>query len=537
MSWVHRGILALLQGKADFLLNFGEEDWPKAKWVWDEAQLEKIIKYFIYREDPLSDSKETFPLFRWDKEAGTIELTTSKFIVLMLPRGVGKTTIVNLSNEIDTVYKDVKFLIYLSETATHAGMQLDNVKRELEVNPLIQAVFGLLKGDRSSGLSWTSDYIETTNGVTVAARGRGGQVRGLLARGNRPDKIIVDDVEDKESVSTEEQLLKAKRWFFADVVPALPQMSGNGRIIMLGTLLNPQALIMTVSRMKDWVSVQFGALDPEEEPIAPFYMTKEQYEAKRIAFAAVGMLLEFEMEYGSRIYSDDETRKFDTSKIGLQVMHRTQFVGVAEVIDPAISEESSAAYTAVGVTGITERGHHHVLDLWMKIGAHPREQIDKYFELHFRWNPTTHGVEAIAYQAALVHLIQEEMFRQATLHGPSAYFEIVKATKQLHGTEKKKIKRVEGILAPRYRSGYITHQRHFPELITQLNDWPLGKKDAPDVIAMCVSLLDPFAAFASVEDTVSSLQAEGLPDNIIPLFSRDTMRPLDEEIPNFRSAP
>lgn len=535
MSWVHRGILALLQGKADFLLNFGEEQWPKSSWTWNQEQLRKIIKYFVYKEDPESTTEEAKPLFIWDEEAERIHLVTSRFIALMLPRGVGKTTIVNLSNEIDIVYRDVNFLIYLSETATHAEMQLENVKRELEINSQIQAVFGILKGDRSTGLSWTGDYIETTNGVTAACRGRGGQVRGLLAQGRRPDKIIVDDVEDKESVNTEEQLVKAKRWFHADVVPALPQMSGNGRIVVLGTLLHPQALLMELTKLPDWVSVKFGGLDPEGQPIAPFYMSIEQYEAKRLAFARVGMLMEFEMEYGSRLYSDDDTRKFDTSKIGLQVMKKTEFIAISEVIDPAISENSSAAYTAIGIVGMTDRGHLHVLDLWMKIGAHPREQVDVYFDKHFEWEPTVHGVEAIAYQAALVHLLQEEMFRKAKVFGTRAYFEIVKATKQLHGTEKKKINRIEGILAPRYKANYITHQRYFPELITQLNDWPLGKMDGPDVVAMCIALLDPFAAFASVEE--SDLQAHETEENVQPLFSQDTYEPIDEALPDWRTAP
>lgn len=532
MSWVHRGMLALLLGRADFLLNFGEENWPKSSWTWDEEQLGKLIKYFVWREEPESLSEIPKPLFIWDRERSQIHLTTSKFTALMLPRGVGKTTIVNLSNEIDIVYKDVGFLVYVSETATHAEMQLGNIKRELESNDLLQAVFGNLRPERSSGLSWTDGYIETTNNVVVAARGRGGQIRGLNVNGKRPDKIIVDDVEDKESVSTEDQRKKAKTWFYGDLVPALPQMSGSGRIVAMGTLLHPDAILHGLTHDPDWVSAVFGSLDAQKEPIAPFYMSKEQYERKRLSAARNGMLLEFEMEFNSSVYTDEDTRKFDVSKIKIQVMERTQFLAVSEVIDPAISEEKTADYTAIGVVGMTERGQIHVLDLWAKIGAHPREQVDKYFDLHFEWNPTHHGVEAIAYQASLVHMLQEEMFRRAKTWGPRAYFEIVKDTRKLHGIEKNKIKRVEGMLAPRYKSNYISHQRHFPELITQLKDWPLGKKDAPDVIAMCIALLDPFAATAGWDDT---LDLEGLP--IGSSLLKDAYEPVDSALAGWRTAP
>jgi hypothetical protein len=282
------------------------------------------------------------------------------------------------------------------------------------------------------------------------------------------------------------------------------------------------------SQNPEWCAVVFGALDPEGEPIAPFYMTVEQYNAKRLSYARIGMLTTFEMEYGSRIFQDDETRKFDPSKIKIQERGREEFLAVAEVIDPAISEDKRAAYCAIGVVGITERGALHVLDTWEKIGAHPLEQVERYFDLHFKWNPTHHGVEAIAYQAALVHLLQAEMFKRAKVWGPRAYFEIIKETKQLHGTERKKVPRVEGILAPRYKAGYITHQRHFPVLITQLNDWPLGKMDLPDVIAMCVALLDPFAATGAAD----AIGAEGT--NVLAM---DSYRPLRLELGDFRAAP
>ena len=56
---------------------------------------------------------------------------------------------------------------------------------------------------------------------------------------------------------------------------------------------------------------------------------------------------------------------------------------------------------------------------------------------------------------------------------------------------------MQGALAPRYKAGYVTHERLFPELKTQLLDWPNGKKDCPDAVAMAVTLLDPYAAQAA----------------------------------------
>ena len=50
---------------------------------------------------------------------------------------------------------------------------------------------------------------------------------------------------------------------------------------------------------------------------------------------------------------------------------------------------------------------------------------------------------------------------------------------------------------PRFANGYIELSRVFETLEEQLEDWPNGKKDLPDALAMVISLLDPFAAQAA----------------------------------------
>ena len=44
-------MLAILLGRADFLLKFGPEGGQRRKWSWDEEQLAKIVKYFTYKQD------------------------------------------------------------------------------------------------------------------------------------------------------------------------------------------------------------------------------------------------------------------------------------------------------------------------------------------------------------------------------------------------------------------------------------------------------------------------------------------------------
>ncbi len=526
LPWAHRGMLAILLRKPGFLLNFGEETWPEGKKTWTRTELDKIIKHFVWRETPSGEPIHLFELGTAPDGTLTISLSVTQHTQIVWPRGFGKTTIVNAANIFKIVYKLRKFLVYLSETATHAEAQLRNVQLELSGNTSIIQVFGKQKPERADDEVWRADFCETTGGVAIQAKGRGGQVRGMLHRHVRPDDITVDDVEDPESVATPAQRLKTRVWFKADVEPALNHITKNGVINMIGTILHREALIPTIMGDPDWISIVFGALDPDGEPLWPEYMTLEEFEKKKLSFIRAGMLSDFYREFASQI-TNAETAKFK-GPFRYETMKRSDFVAVALVEAPAISASKTADFCAFAVTGITSKGQHHILEVYGEVGMTPRDQIEKYFELHFKWQPTHHGIEAIAFQQALVHIMREEMFRKAKKSGAGAYFEI---TPIRHGKQGK-IPRVEGALAPRFASGYITLQQPFPLLEQQLLDWPLAKLDLPDVVAMCVTLLDPYAATA-FDPSVQS--ADGVELEVDDILARDVYEELGDDY--YRGAP
>jgi len=494
LPWAHRGVVAILLRQTDFLLNFGKEVWPGGEYEWTRADLDKILEFFVWREDPLKEDSPAHPLFHLEEAPdGTLSLhlEVAQFTQVVWPRGFGKTTLINATNIMKVVYRLRRFIVYLSETDTHASMQLENIKRELEANTLLIQVFGKQKPERTDPQKWQEGFCETLQGVILTSRGRGGQVRGMLVNNERPDDIVIDDVEDEESVATDTQRKKTLAWFKAAVEPALNQIKGNGSVTMIGTLLHRDALIPTLMGDENWISIVFGAIAPDGTALWENYMTLAALERKKKSFARVGMLEQFYREFLSRLHNS-ATAKFP-GPFKIIYMQRAEFASTALVIDPAISEKENADFCAFGVTGMTVNGFHHVLDVYGRKGMNPREQVDKYFELHFKWDVNRHGVEAIAYQAALIHLLREEMFRKAKTFGQRAYFEIEPIR---HPPTKSKLARVEGALAPRYSAGYISHQAKFPELETQLLEWPTNKRDFPDVVAMCITLLDPFAALA-----------------------------------------
>ncbi len=492
MPWIHRAVLAVLTGRCKFLEKYGE--------------LNKITTNFEFEENG-----DKLQLFYFDDE-GILNMRKRKYTNLMLPRGCSKTTIAGIAVPTYEInYQDSPFTVYVSEAGPHAKMQLDSIKNELSFNEKFHAVFGNLRPKQSSDERWSQDMFETTNGIAVAARGAGSQVRGILHHGRRPGKIIVDDVDDKDSVRTEERRKNRREWFYADVIPALPKVLKTGTICNLATTLHPEALASALRRDPQWTNIVFGARDKQEELLWPIWMNEEDLAREKTSYQMQGLLHVYYMEYFNQIVAP-ETQIFKQEYLQYGLPKGT--IRTAIYVDPAISERRTADRTFIIVCGMSSEGFIYVLDVWAKRGASPRELIDKYFEMAIRFDcdrVTGHGVEAVAYQAALVHLMREEMFRKGH------YFEITAVThaRKNANIPSKKEERIQAILQPRYAAKYIYHVQVFPDLETELLDFTLanrGKDDGPDCLAGCVSLLDPFAADASGLIDLAQDQYESLDD-------------------------
>ena len=132
------------------------------------------------------------------------------------------------------------------------------------------------------------ECFELTNGFTMQCTGRGGQVRGRNNKGKRPDWLILDDVEDEESVATAEQRDKTLSWFVSSVMPAINELSGNSRILLSGTLLSSDALLVKIGKDPTFISLVFGALDEGGDPVFPETVVSENVEEQKAFSARLG---------------------------------------------------------------------------------------------------------------------------------------------------------------------------------------------------------------------------------------------------------
>jgi len=481
----HLGMLALKTRKVAFL-----DDYPEAHAF--------LFEHFKYLADPSDPESAELDVFMKDSE-GKIMMVSGPNTAEIIPRGFSKTTIENAGNLYELLTDGTIFCVYISESQDHAERQLGNVKRQLETNELLRAAYGNVVPTRADSEKWGASEIQLKNGGILLARGRGSQIRGLNYNARRPNRITLDDVEDKESVATAQQRTKVSDWFYGDVVPAGNEMEQDVifdggtpqqelQITVLGTLLHAESLLITLQRDITFNHIRFGARLDDGQMLWPQKMGEPSYTFKKERFRRNGKLAEFAREYDSTIRVEEDAL-FQFKDITLYQPTRLEDLVIrAMACDPAISDQPGRDHTAISVGGRKENGALWVLDVWGGLGIQPSQLIDKYFQLQFDYQTHLNGIETQQYQKALVYLMREEMARR------QRFFNIIPI---YQGSDKTKDDRIAGILQPRYSNGYVRHAKPLPLLENQLQDFPNGKKDYADATAMMFSLMGETQALAA----------------------------------------
>jgi hypothetical protein len=504
---VHLGLLALFTRKVAFL-----DKYPDAH--------EFLMTHFTYMADPDDPESVPLPVFQYDAD-GLIVMVAGPNNAVVMPRGFSKTTLYNAGNLYELVTDKTTFSVYVSESSDHAERQLGNIKRQLEDNKLLRRAYGNVVPKRADSEKWGADEIQLNTGAILLARGRGSQVRGLNFNARRPNRIVLDDVEDKESVATAQQRKKVSDWFYGDVVPAGNEMADVAefdpdfqaqqdlQITVLGTLLHAEALLVTLQKDPTFNHISFGAKLPDGSMLWPQKMSHASYEAKKERFRRTGKLAEFSREFDSSIRIEEDAMFQPLTPQFYVPIALGDLIQRAQACDPAISEDPNADHATIVVGGRKDNGMLWVLAEWGGTGMKPHEIVEQLFKWHKDFQLHITGIEAQAYQKSLVYSLRELMAKK------QQFFTVKPITQ---GNNKTKQQRIEGILQPRYYNGYVRHAKYLPKLEAQLQDFPNGKYDYADATAMMFSLLGETQFLAADPETIGQDQYPPLPDALTALY-------------------
>lgn len=136
------------------------------------------------------------------------------------------------------------------------------------------------------------------------------------------------------------------------------------------------------------------------------------------------------------------------------------------MIDPAIGQNDNNDYTATVVVSVDLEANWYVR-LAQRERLTPTQIVNRLFELHERFECWSIGIEDVAYQKALLYLVDEEMSRRnkiIPLFG-------VKPTNDM--TKSMRIRS----LVPRYYWNRVYHAQGLNDLEVELLQFPRGKHD------------------------------------------------------------
>lgn len=109
--------------------------------------------------------------------------------------------------------KDLKFMLLVGETEPKAKKLLSSIQGQLQFNNRIKNDYG----EKFSQGNWADGDFATTDGVRFMSLGFGQNPRGAREQAERPDYIVVDDVDSKKSVNNDRIMRESVDYITEDI--------------------------------------------------------------------------------------------------------------------------------------------------------------------------------------------------------------------------------------------------------------------------------------------------------------------------------
>ena len=417
---------------------------------------------------------------------------TSVRYALAKARGFAKTTELLALLLFAASYKRLNFVIYVGETLDKATEALLDFADEIENNTYLKYDFPHLKPKRSDltnkqvafnqkNLILQSDMkIMAASAVRTSLRGK---KRGV----NRPDCIIIDDIEKDEHIESPIQRKKLYRWLQRQVM-SLGGAAGIS-IIITGTIIHYDSLMANLTIKENFSNFEtaiFSALNKESgKPnwIEVWNEARLEIEKQNLGVNA------FSSEYLCNPLPDEE-QIFTENMINANLFDYDEVKEVKNKIgylDMAVT--GAGDYTAF-IIGCKKENNLYVLDGMIEkininfVMPHIANYIDK-------WEISTVGVESNGQEFFIAEL-KKYLNKERKERKWKKTVNVI----GVHHSDKKE-NRIANLISPKLVANQLLFIKNYidvyPLLIEQLLGFPVwGYDDAPDALAGFIEIVDKY---------------------------------------------
>jgi predicted phage terminase large subunit-like protein len=345
----------------------------------------------------------------------------NKLAVITAFRGSAKSTIITTAYVLWSILgvQQKKFIMICSQTEVKARQHLNNIKEQLLHNGLLKKDLGPFEEEKNNLGNATALIIKRMN-VKIMICSIEQSIRGMRHNEHRPDLIILDDIEDLNSVKTREGRNKTFDWLTGDIIPAGTRKT---RIIAIGNLLHEDCVLKRLEKkiesgqmkLMNGIYLEYPIIDSKGNPLWPGkYPTPESIEEER---EKTMNDTAWHREYLLKIISSDEQIVKPEWIKFYEKLPADGFRGIYVGVDLAIGEKDTNDCTSMVV------GYVYGVGKKMKIYIQSKpfnkrvsfpEQAEYLAQLIAR-EKLTHGrvkvyVEDVGYQRALVQYFNSSKY-------------------------------------------------------------------------------------------------------------------------------
>ena len=437
----------------------------------NEPELDDVLDTRVLLEERLDFLCKYYLNFgEWDvchDELNAFLLSSEKKRrLILMPRGHLKTSIVTIGLAIQHLLKDRDTTILIANAVwDYARSILFEIKEYLTLKTKLPYLYGRFESNR-----WNQDEI------TIRQRKKPNKTPSISTAG--ADKaitgqhykvIFADDIVNRQTISTDEQRGKTHK-FYSDLLSVLEP---DGVLYIIGTRWHDGDLYGELLReSKDKFDVHIRKAIEDGRVIFPKKFSQEILDDLKKEKGS----FEFNAQYmNDPIGEENEHFKLPMrywTDLGDNPKHTI-------TVDLAISEKTSADYTVVMDCAVTASNQLAVVE-YCRRRMSPSETIEKIFEMVLKYKVKKVGIESVAYQRALVSILEEEVRKR------NIFFEVV----PIHQS-KDKFTRVIA-LQPRWESGNLLLKQGMVELEEELMRFPIGEHDdVIDALSMQMNVIQP----------------------------------------------
>jgi len=392
------------------------------------------------------------------------------------PRECGKSTWIFLILPMwAAAHGHIKFAAAFSDAASQAETHLMTFKNELETNEYLRADYpelctSKIVGSTGRSLASNSWRIIQGNGFIFDANGIDTNSLGKKVFGQRPDLIILDDIEKGEKNYSEYQAGRQMNTVFDDIAP----MNIYARMILIGTTTMPNSMMDQFRKHAEgerdqalqWITDQnvnvhyYPAImtneDGSERSVWPEKWSLEWLQSQR-------HLRDFAKNYMNKpVNTDGNFWTYEDV-----IVDDIEWYGNTIIsIDPAVTKNKVSDYTGIAVLSRGEDNYIYVRDAF-QLKVSPSELAERV--------------------ASLVDIYDPGVIYVETNQGGDLWQDVFKDIPVRYRSIKQSVSKQirAGKALNFYQQGLVRHTSHFPVLEEQMYSFPKVSHD--DVLDAVVS--------------------------------------------------